>query len=206
MLATCGSRPPRTRGWTSRVSVVRRRSGATRTLSNPSGTRRGNAETFSCWRCMGSRAWHPLASSWVPLPTPGQVKYTRVSVPMIRSGNLQQFLFVDVPRFSSSTECGPSCCAARRVCSSWVRILTRRLLCKETGAVVAVAWMLTSLRTCSDKFRQFSGVTVEVPVLQVQRWRARFLVERVLFGRNAWFDSGYMFCVSLGAFGRTFLA
>ena len=30
------------------------------------------------WWCPGSRAWHPLAPSWVPLPTPGQVKDTGV--------------------------------------------------------------------------------------------------------------------------------
>ena len=44
----------------------------------PSGTRRGSAEPGRCWWCTGSRAWHPLASSWVLLPTPGQVKHTRV--------------------------------------------------------------------------------------------------------------------------------
>ena len=43
----------------------------------------------------------------------------------------------------------------------------RARCCATTGAVVAVAWLWTSLGTCSDKFQQFSvGTTVEVPQLQ----------------------------------------
>ena len=49
-----------------------------RTQNAPSGTRRGSAELGCCWWCTGSRAWHPLAPSWVPLPTLGQVKKTGV--------------------------------------------------------------------------------------------------------------------------------
>ena len=53
-------------------------SGSTCARDAPSGTRRGSAEPCRCWWCTGSRAWHPLAPSWVPLPTPGQVKQTGV--------------------------------------------------------------------------------------------------------------------------------
>ena len=44
----------------------------------PSDTRRGNTELCVCWWCRGSRAWHPLAPSWVPLPTLIQEKHTGV--------------------------------------------------------------------------------------------------------------------------------
>ena len=36
-------------------------------------TRRTDVGALRCW-CAGSKAWHPLAPSWVPLPTPEQVK------------------------------------------------------------------------------------------------------------------------------------
>ena len=63
-----------------RCSRIRRsaRGGTACARTAPSGTRRGSAELGCCWWCTGSRAWHPLAPSWVPLPTPGQVKYTGV--------------------------------------------------------------------------------------------------------------------------------
>ena len=47
-----------------------------RARTAPSGTRRGSAELGCCRWCTGSRAWHPLVPSWVPLPTPEQVQYT----------------------------------------------------------------------------------------------------------------------------------
>ena len=40
--------------------------------------------------------------------------------------------------------------------------------------MVAVAWLWTSLRTCSDKFRQFSLVVT----VEVHRQRERFVVEQ----------------------------
>ena len=63
-----------------RCSRIRRsaRGGTACARTAPSGTRRGNAEFGLCWWCTGSRAWHPLAPSWVLLPTPGQVKKTGV--------------------------------------------------------------------------------------------------------------------------------
>ena len=42
----------------------------------PSCTRRGRTEPCGCWGCKETRAWHPLAPSWVHLPSPGQVKDT----------------------------------------------------------------------------------------------------------------------------------
>ena len=54
--------------------VVRRHTGGTSTLSIPNGCRHGKADMVGV--CTGSRAWHPLTPSWVPLPSPGQVKDT----------------------------------------------------------------------------------------------------------------------------------
>ena len=71
-------------GWTTtrvrlgRRSRIRRlaRGGSACARNASSGTRLGSAEPGRYWWCTGSRAWHPLAPSWVPLPTPRQVKHT----------------------------------------------------------------------------------------------------------------------------------
>ena len=49
------------------------------TRLTPSGTRRGRISR-ACWGCKESRAWHPLAPSWVPLPSRGQDKRYRRNV------------------------------------------------------------------------------------------------------------------------------